>query len=130
MVVLIKIYENNHISSYNTINTLRNYFQSNKLLNYYNSRSTIFLISSIIKTESDLDFLYNEVITPFYQDDTENYILGPPCFKATMDTNEPYRFHKRCNKIENSIMLIKTNRTRLGGITELSWGVWVDIMKS
>lgn len=130
MAALIKIYENNHISSYNTINTLRNYFQSNKLINYYNSRANIFLISSIIKTESDLDFLYNEVITPFYQDDTENYILGPPCFKATMDTNEPYRFHMRCNKIENSIMLIKTNRTRLGGITELSWGVGVDRMKS
>ena len=130
MAALIKIYENNHISSYNTINTLRNYFQSNKLMNYYNSRSNIFLISSIIKTESDLNFLYNEVITFFFQDDTETYILGPPCFKATMDTNEPYRFQKRCNKIENTIMLIKTNRTRLGGITELAWGVGVDRMKS
>ena len=121
MAALIKLYENNHISSYNTINTLRNYFQTNRLKNYFNSRTNIFLLSSIIKTESDLDFLYNEVITPFFKDDTEDYIIGPPCFKLTMDSYELYKFHKKCNKIINTLMLIKTNKTRLGGITEFSW---------
>ena len=130
MAALIKLYENNHISSYNTINILRNYFQSNKLIDYFKNRSNIFLLSSIIKNTSDLDFIYDKVITPFFNDDTELYIIGAPCYKATIDSNEPYIFHKRCNKIKNSIMLIKTNKTRLGGITEYSWDGKLDRMKS
>ena len=121
MEACIKIYENTYISSYNTINLLRNYFQSNKLINFFNSTSNIFLISSIIKDEADLDFIYNKIISPFFNDDIEYYILGPPCYKASIDSNDPNKFLKRCKKIKNSIMLIKTEKTRLGGITEYAW---------
>lgn len=130
MEALIKLYEKNHISSYNTINILRHYFHSNKLTDYFNNKSNIFLISSILRSESDLDFIYNKVITPFFNDDKKLYIIGSPCYKASMDSNDPYNFHKRCNKIGNSIMLIKTNKTRLGGITELSWEGTLDRMKT
>ena len=126
MEAYIKLYEKNNISSYNIINNLKNYFQSHKLIDYFNNRSNIFLTSSIIKDQSDIDFIYDKVITPFYGDDTEYYILGPPCYKATIDSIDPYIFHKRCNKIGNSIILIKTNKTRLGGITEYSWDGTID----
>ena len=102
------------------------YFQSHKLIDYFNNRSNIFLTSSIIKDQSDIDFIYDKIITSFYGDDTEYYILGPPCYKATIDSIDPYIFHKRCNKIGNSIILIKTNKTRLGGITEYSWDGTID----
>ena len=121
MLSIIKIYESNHIASYNTISTLKKYFQSHKLIDYLSNRTNILLTSSIIKSESDLDFLYNQVISPFFNDNSNKYILSPPCFKASIDTNEPNIFHKKCNKIENTLLVIKTNKTRLGCITEYSW---------
>ena len=123
MAALIKLYEANNISSYNTINSLKNFFQSNKLINYLSNKTNIFLISSIIKSESDLDFIYNEIIIPFFNNNnnSKKYILFPPCFKASIDTNTPNIFHKKCNKIENTLMLIKTNQTRFGCITEYPW---------
>ena len=123
MEAYIRLYENNYISSFNTINILKEYFQSNKLINYLNNRTNILLVSSIIKDESDIDFIYNEIIYPFSLNKNELYILGPPCYKATIDSNEPYIFHKKCNKIKNSLVLIKTNKTRLGGITEYYWDI-------
>ena len=121
MEAYIYMYEKNNISSHNTIDILKNYFQSNKLMDYFNKRINVLLVSSIIKDELDLRFLYEQVINPFFIDDYEFYILGPPCYKATMDSNDPFIFHRKCKKIKNSIMLVKTNKTRFGGITEYSW---------
>ena len=122
---LIKLYEENIISSTNIINNLQNYFKSHTLDNYYNNISNILLISTIIKNQSDIDFIYNKIIQPFYSEDKDNnkkYIISSPCFKATIDSNDPYIFHKKCKNAKDTLMLIKTNKTRFGGITELSWG--------
>ena len=121
MEAYIYMYEKNNISSYNTLETLKKYFQSNKLIDYFNSRKNVLLVSSIIKNETDLLFLYEKVINPFFIDDNNYHIIGPPCYKATMDSNDPFIFHRKCKKIKNSIMLVKTNKTRFGGITEYSW---------
>ena len=118
MEAYIYMYEKNNISSYNTLETLKKYFQSNKLIDYFNSRKNVLLVSSIIKNETDLLFIYEKVINPFFIDDNNYHIIGPPCYKATMDSNDPFIFHRKCKKIKNSIMLVKTNKTRFGGITE------------
>ena len=130
MKALIKIYENSNISSYNKINILRKYFQSNKLIDYLNNKSNILLLSSIIKDESDIDFIYNQLIYPFYNHESKEYIIGFPCYKTSMDSNDPSIFHKRCKDVKDSIMLIKTNKTRLGAITEISWGKSLDKAKT
>jgi len=127
MEVYIKLYENYNIFSSNIINNLQIFFKNHTLEDYYNDISNILLTSSIINNESDIDFIYNKIIPEFYfdfknNDNDKKYILGIPCFKATIDTNEPYIFHKKCNKYRDTIMFIKTNKTRFGGITDLSWG--------
>ena len=66
MEAYIYMYEKNNISSYNTLETLKKYFQSNKLIDYFNSRKNVLLVSSIIKNETDLLFLYEKVINPFF----------------------------------------------------------------
>ena len=122
---LIKTYEKNNISSYKTINNLKNFFINNTLDSYYNNISNILLLSNIIKTESDIEFIYNKIISQFYSVNKNNfkkYILMAPCFKSSFDTNDPFIFHKKCNKYKETMMLIKTNKTRFGGITDLSWG--------
>ncbi len=129
MEAFIKMYEKNNVSSYNTLNLLKKFFQSNKLMDFFGNRNNIFLVSSIVNNQSDLRFIYDKVIYPFFIDDTEFYILGPPCYKATMDSNDPFIFHRRCKQIKNTIMLIKTNKTRFGGITEFSWDGRLEGMK-
>jgi hypothetical protein len=127
---LIKLYENNNASSINLITLTKNFFKNNSLKEYYNNISNILITSTIIKNESDLNFIYQKIIKPFYNDTKTNnkleYILGFPCFKATIDTNEPEIFHKKCNNVGDTIMFIKTNKTRFGGITDLSWGKRYD----
>ena len=126
MYAIIKLYENNIISSNNIINNLRIFFQNNTLEDYYNNISNILLLSTIIKSQSDIDFIYNKIIKPFYSENKWNnnnkkYILKEPCFKASMDTNNPYEFHKKCKNVGDTIMIVKTNKTRFGIITDLSW---------
>ena len=126
MYSLIKLYENNKESTNDLINNLKNYFKNHTLEDYYNNISNILLTSTIIKNEDDINFIYEKIIKPFYSDikDKKNkkYILKYPCFKVSLDTNNPYEFHKKCNNSGDTIMLIKTNKTRFGGITELPWG--------
>ena len=119
---LIKLYEKNNISSINLINTLKYYFENKTLDNYYNNISNVLFVSTIIKDESDINFIHKKIIQPFYKNSSLKYKLGAPCFKATVDTNDPFIFHKNCNNVGDTIMLIKTNKTRFGGITDLSWG--------
>ena len=119
---IINLYENNNISSYNTIKNLKNFFKSHKIEEFWYNFSNILLVSSILKNQSDIDFIYNEIIRPFFPDNYDEYILGSPCYKTSIDSNQPYIFHKRRDKYKNTIMLIKTNKTRFGGITDLSWG--------
>ena len=122
---LIKLYEKNNISSINIIKSLQNYFKNNTLKDYYNNISNILIISSIIKNEIDINFIYNKIIKSFYNDTNINknkYILGSPCFKSILDSNDPIEFHKKCDNVGDTIMFIKTNKTRFGGITDLSWG--------
>ena len=123
---LINLYEKSHITSYNIINNLQNYFKNHTLNDYYNNVSNILMTSTIIKNESDINFIYDKIIKPFYYDtkinDNIKYILGPPCYKASIDSGDPFIFHKKCDKIGHTIMFIKTNNTRFGGITDLSWG--------
>ena len=125
MYGLIKLYENNNISSNNIINNLEKYFKNHTTKDYHNNIYNILLASSIIKNESDIDFIYSKIINPFYlntKNNNKKYILGAPCFKASMDTNNPYEFHKKCNNVGDTIIFIMTNKTRFGGITELPWG--------
>ena len=125
MKELIKLYENNSISSYNLINNMFNYFQNHTLEDYYNNISNILMVSTIIKNELDIDFIYNEIIHNFFDVNNKKdkkYILGSPCFKSGIDSNDPYIFHKKCDKYGYTIMFIKTNQTRFGGITDLYWG--------
>ena len=130
MYAIIKLYENNIISSNNIINNLRIFFQNNTLEDYYNNISNILLISTIIKNRIDINFIYDKIVKPFYSESKENnnniinkkYILKEPCFKASIDTNNPYEFHKKCKNVGDTIMLIKTNKTRFGIITDLPWG--------
>ena len=123
---LIDLYVANNISSYNLINNLKIFFKNHTLEDYYNNIYNILIISTIIKSESDINFIYNKIIEPFYSDikninNKTRYILGYPCFKSTIDTISPHIFHKKCDKVGDTIMIIKTNRTRFGGITDLSW---------
>ena len=111
---------------FNIINNLKNYFENHTLKDYYSNIYNILLVSTIIKNESDIDFIYNTIIDSFYSNNDNNskkYILDSPCFKASIDTNNPYDFHKKCNNVGDTIMFIKTNKTRFGGITELPWGI-------
>ena len=125
MYALIKSYENNNISSKNIINNLKNFFKNNTIEDYYNNISNILLISNIIQNQTDINFIYDKIIYPFYsdkKDDSKKYILKNPCFKASIDSNNPHEFHKKCKDVGDTIMFIKTNKTRFGGITDLSWG--------
>ena len=129
MYSLIKLYENNNISSNNIIHNLQNFFTNYTIEDYYNNISNILLLSTIIKNQSDLNFIYDKIIKPFYSDIKDNnkkYILKNPCFKVSIYTNDPYSFHKKCNNVGDTLILIKTNKTRFGGITELPWGKIVD----
>ena len=123
---LINLYEKNYITSFSIINNINNFFKSHTLNDYYNNISNILLTSTIVKNESDINFIYDKIIKPFYSDvkikDNIKYILGPPCYKASIDSGDPFIFHKKCDNIGHTIMLIKTNNTRFGGITDLSWG--------
>ena len=123
MESLIKIYENNYQKTKDIINNLTNYFNYHSLDDYTNNKSNIFMVSSIIKNESDIEFIYNKILSLFYLKNANeyNYILSPPCYKASIDSNEPSIFHKKCDNVGDTIMLIKTNKTRFGGITEFSW---------
>ena len=122
---LIKLYENCNLSSINIINNLKTFFKNNTLEDYYKNISNILLISTIIQNQSDIKFIYDKIIYPFYSDKKDNnkkYILKEPCFKASIDSNHPHEFHKKCKDVGDTIMFIKTNNTRFGGITDLSWG--------
>ena len=123
MIGLIKIYEKNKIISNNIINNLKIYFKNNNLKDYYNNISNILTISTIIKNESDINFIYTKILEPFYSNIKNNtkYVLGSPCYKASIDSSDPYFFHKNCSEVGDTIMFIKTNKTRFGGITDLSW---------
>ena len=124
--VFVNLYENNNISTHNIINNLQKFFINNTIENYYYNTSNVLLVSSIIKNQSDIDFIYNKIIQSFYSDikndNNFRYVLGGPCYKASIDTNQPYIFHKKCDKYGHTIMFIKTDKTRFGGITDLSWG--------
>ena len=125
MEKLIKLYEKNKLSSHNLINNLQNYFKNHTLQDYFNNISNIVTASTIIKNELDIDFIYNRILKNFYSNDNNSnskYILGSPCFKGIIDTHEPFIFHKNCDNVGDTIMFIKTNKTRFGGITDLSWG--------
>ena len=123
---LINLYLKNNIFSYNILNKLEKFFKNHTLNDYYNNISNILMTSTIVKNESDINFIYDKIIKPFYSDvkikDNITYILGPPCYKASIDSGDPFIFHKKCDKIGHTIMFIKTNNTRFGGITDLSWG--------
>jgi len=124
MKALLNLYEKNNETTQNIIKNLHNFFQiQNHTLNdYYNNISNILITSSIIRNESDINFIYDKIIRPLYSNSNNSrYILGSPCFKVSIDSNEPFIFHKKCNEAEDTIMLIKTNKTRFGGITDLSW---------
>ena len=125
MKALINLYEKNNITTQNIIKNLHNFFEIQKhtINDYYNNKSNILIASSIIKNESDINFIYDKIIGSFYSDSNNSrYILGSPCFKTSIDSNEPLIFHKKCKEVGDTIMLIKTNKTRFGGITDLSWG--------
>ena len=123
MESLINNYEKNNNQTKNIIKELSSYFKNNSLTDYINNKSNILMISSIIKNESDIDFIYNNLLPSFFLKNSVNdkYNIFPPCFKASIDTNNNSIFHKKCNNVGNTLMLIKTNKTRFGGITELSW---------
>ena len=94
------------------MNNLQNYFKNHTIKDYLNNISNILLASNIINQESDIDFIYNHIIKNFYFDIKNNntrYILGSPCFKEIIDTNEPFIFHKNCDNVGHTIMFIKTN---------------------
>ena len=120
MISIIKLYENNILSLNNIIKNIQNFFENNTLSEYYNNKSNILLVSSIINNQSDIDFIYNNLLNKFYNN-SNNYILGYPCFKVTMDGNDKKIFHENCDRYENTIIFIKTNKTRFGGITDIPW---------
>ena len=132
MKALLNIYEKNNATTQNIMNNLQIFFkiQNHTLNDYYNNISNILMTSSIIKNESDINFIYDKIIRPLYSDSNNSrYILGSPCFKVSIDSNEPFIFHKKCNEAGDTIMLIKTNKTRFGGITDLSWTTIYTINK-
>ena len=123
MESLINIYEKNFNITREIIKNLTNFFKSHSLNDYLNNKLNILMVSTIIKNESDIEFIYNKILPSFYLNNTNNnnYILSPPCFKTSFDSNEPSIFHIKCDNVGDTIMLIKTNKTRFGGITEFSW---------
>jgi hypothetical protein len=123
MESLINIYEKNFNITREIIKNLTNFFKSHSLNDYINNKLNILMVSTIIKNESDIEFIYNKILPSFYLNNTNNnnYILSPPCFKTSFDSNEPSIFHKKCDNVGDTIILIKTNKTRFGGITEFSW---------
>lgn len=117
----IDFFESNNLTSEKKINELNEYFKENSIKNYLNNKNNILVVSSILKIQ-DLDFIYKEIIKSFYgKEEYEKYILGPPCYKATIDGNIPSTFHKNCDNVGDTIMFIKTEDTRFGGITDFSW---------
>ena len=123
MESLINIYEKNFNITREIIKNLTNFFKSHSLNDYINNKLNILMVSTIIKNESDIEFIYNKILPSFYLNNTNNnnYILSPPCFKTSFDSNEPSIFHKKCDNVGDTIIVIKTNKTRFGGITEFSW---------
>ena len=117
----VDLYLKNNKTSFRTILNLQNFFNFNSLKDYYKNISNIFLISNIIYSQNDLNFIYNIINNNFYNNSNKKYIIGPPCYKTIMDTNKPIIFHKYCDKVGDTIVFIKTNNTRLGGITDNSW---------
>ena len=120
---LINNYEKNYNKTKEIINNLTKFFTNHSLYDYNNNKLNVLMVSSIIQNESDVEFIYNKILPSFYLNNSynHNFILSPPCFKASIDSNEPLIFHKKCDNVGDTIMLIKTNKTRFGGITEFSW---------
>ena len=114
MESLINIYEKNFNITREIIKNLTNFFKSHSLNDYINNKLNILMVSTIIKNESDIEFIYNKILPSFYLNNTNNnnYILSPPCFKTSFDSNEPSIFHKKCDNVGDTIIVIKTNKTR------------------
>ena len=120
---LVDLYLKNNKTAFEIIENLQKFFNVNYLKDYYKNISNIFLISNIIYSQNDLNFIYYIINNNFYNNSNKNktYIIGPPCYKMIMDTNKPIVFHKYCEKIGDNILFIKTNNTRIGIITDYSW---------
>lgn len=73
--------------------------------------------NSIIKLD-ELEFMEN-TIKEFYKKDIIYYKL---LFRATRDGFSPKDFHKKCDGINNTLVLVRTQtRKRFGGFTQATW---------
>ena len=75
-------------------------------------------INSNILTKNDLNFLKNI----FYKKYNSNNIFFNIIYRATRDGEKVSDFHKKCNNIPRTLIVIKTLKgLKIGGYTEKSW---------
>ena len=125
----IKYLENIISNQKNEINELKQWKESYKneieqiIENKKDEKSLKIIDSKIIKKKEEIDFLEKSLKTddPLLQKRTIKYIL---LYRATRDGNSVDSFHKKCDDISGTLIVIKTNKgMRFGGYTEQIWNI-------
>ena len=113
----------------NEINELKQWKESYKneieqiIENKKDEKSLKIIDSKIIKKKEEIDFLEKRLKKdePILQKRTIKYIL---LYRATRDGNSVDSFHKKCDDISGTLIVIKTNKgMRFGGYTEQIWNI-------
>ena len=107
------------IENLKTINSQLS-IQNNNLknqINQLNLNSDITLIKGeIIKSQTELDFLVQSIPKNY------KYLTLNLIYKASVDSDEARIFHKKCDYVPSSIVLIETDKNaRFGGFTSQNW---------
>ena len=113
---------NNKIKESKNHNTLNNNIISSNTKIYLNGRKLKYFIdSSILKTPEEYNLLNNKLLSlkNIKISKNINYKL---LFKSTQDSDKAQIFHQKCDKINNTLILILTdNGKKFGGFTTQTW---------
>ena len=108
----------------NEINHLKSNICNNINVNKVSSKTkkTNKIYNGIIKPD-ELDFIENEIKKSINKN-IKNYKL---LFRASRDGFEAKDFHKKCDGVSNTLILIKTKSgKRFGGFTEAEWDTYSE----
>ena len=103
------------INNISLIKTKNEYSLGNQIFTVQDKKVKV-IKGEIIKNKEELEFLTKQISK------NKKKIIMKLIYKATVDSDKASAFHKKCDWVNSSLVLIKSgNNKRFGGYTSCSW---------